>query len=517
MRRGRCWHAQIAMELFSGSVTDIVEVFKQPLREEEISLICRQILSALAYLHKQHRIHRDIKGGNVLIREDGVVKLVDFGGSIDASANGGKANSFIGTPYWMAPELITAMETGTYDTKVDIWSLGITCIEWAELKPPHFNMHAMSALFHIPQSDPPKLQSGGWSGDFVAFLDCCLQKDPANRASAEELLRSTFITKFSRAGLSVLADLVARSREKIRAIDREEVLHSLDQLGGDNDSTGSQTEESQSELAQQLAIGEELVKRKDQPNMTLRPKHLLVRDRHEASKREKEIWRQQMKELRATKERHLKALKQQAKVQQADLEAMQKQHAKENDALARQQEADYERLRRDHREQVEAALRNAAADKRKLHDTMKEREKRDSKDFKLRRKSTLQSMDLAMKQALKESSKDTRKDVKKRQEQEAEQAARSLSETFQREQQQRYDEEMHRLEEVQNEELNQLLLRLAHKVARARARRSGGRDALAVLHAATRRNCNAWRRNCRRAVPCSCSIGRRKCSWCSSS
>ena len=185
------------MEYCNGSVGDVLEVFKEPLAEPEIAGVCKQVLCALDYLHKDRKIHRDVKGGNVLLKEDGTAKLVDFGASAVVDA-GGKTNSFIGTPFWMAPELITAMETGTYDCKaralcalgcgphcavlmrrsprrcarqVDVWSLGITLIEMAEIRPPLFKMHAMSALFHIPQSDPPKLaEPHKWSAAFHDFL-----------------------------------------------------------------------------------------------------------------------------------------------------------------------------------------------------------------------------------------------------------------------------------------------------------------------------------------------------------
>lgn len=114
---------------------------------------------------------RDVKAGNILLTENGTVKLADFGSaSIKCPAN-----SFVGTPYWMAPEVILAMDEGQYDGKVDVWSLGITCIELAERKPPYFNMNAMSALYHIAQNDTPTLQSNDWSDVFKHFVEACLQ------------------------------------------------------------------------------------------------------------------------------------------------------------------------------------------------------------------------------------------------------------------------------------------------------------------------------------------------------
>lgn len=146
--------AWLVMEYCVGSASDIIEVHKRPLREEEISAICDGSLRGLSYLHSLGRIHRDIKAGNILLTEQGIVKLADFG----SAAIKCPANSFVGTPYWMAPEVILAMDEGQYDGKVDVWSLGITCIELAERKPPYFNMNAMSALYHIAQNDAPSLQ-----------------------------------------------------------------------------------------------------------------------------------------------------------------------------------------------------------------------------------------------------------------------------------------------------------------------------------------------------------------------
>lgn len=121
----------LVMEYCLGSAADIIEVHKAPLREEEISAICAGCLAGLSYLHLQSRIHRDIKAGNILLTDAGYIKLADFGSASIASP----ANSFVGTPYWMAPEVILAMDEGQYDGKVDVWSLGITCIELGKYQP----------------------------------------------------------------------------------------------------------------------------------------------------------------------------------------------------------------------------------------------------------------------------------------------------------------------------------------------------------------------------------------------
>uniref|UniRef100_A0A673KFM5 non-specific serine/threonine protein kinase n=1 Tax=Sinocyclocheilus rhinocerous TaxID=307959 RepID=A0A673KFM5_9TELE len=145
--------AWLVMEYCLGSASDLLEVHKKPLQEVEIAAITHGALQGLAYLHSHNMIHRDVKAGNILLTEPGQVKLGDFGSASIVSP----ANSFVGTPYWMAPEVILAMDEGQYDGKVDVWSLGITCIELAERKPPLFNMNAMSALYHIAQNESPVL------------------------------------------------------------------------------------------------------------------------------------------------------------------------------------------------------------------------------------------------------------------------------------------------------------------------------------------------------------------------
>lgn len=205
--------AWLIMEYCLGSASDIIEVHKKPLKEEEISAICQDALQGLDYLHSLGRIHRDVKAGNILLTENGTVKLADFGSASMASP----ANSFVGTPYWMAPEVILAMDEGQYDGKVDIWSLGITCIELAERKPPYFNMNAMSALYHIAQNDSPSLGPGDWSDTFHHFVDTCLQKHPSDRPTAAKLLQHPFI--ISHRPSRVILDLIQRTKAAVRELD----------------------------------------------------------------------------------------------------------------------------------------------------------------------------------------------------------------------------------------------------------------------------------------------------------
>uniref|UniRef100_A0A7I4YEX0 non-specific serine/threonine protein kinase n=1 Tax=Haemonchus contortus TaxID=6289 RepID=A0A7I4YEX0_HAECO len=211
-----CW---LVMEYCIGSAADIVDVLRQGLREIEISAICSETLSALHYLHQLHRIHRDIKAGNILLSDTAHVKLADFG----SASMSDPAQTFIGTPFFMAPEVILAMDEGHYTEKADIWSLGITCIELAERRPPLFNMNAMSALYHIAQNDPPKLapitneNQPEWSDWFKDFVNICLQKDAEQRPATGELLNHPFITRYDHKG--VIQELINRTKAIVMELD----------------------------------------------------------------------------------------------------------------------------------------------------------------------------------------------------------------------------------------------------------------------------------------------------------
>ncbi|GFR79317.1 misshapen-like kinase 1, partial [Elysia marginata] len=166
------------------------------LKEEWIAYVCREILRGLAHLHANRVIHRDIKGQNVLLTDNAEVKLVDFGVSAQLDKTIGRRNTFIGTPYWMAPEVIACDENpdATYDKRSDLWSLGITAIEMAEGKPPLCDMHPMRALFLIPRNPPPRLKNPNkWSPKFHNFVECCLIKDYQLRHSTEQLLKHPYI------------------------------------------------------------------------------------------------------------------------------------------------------------------------------------------------------------------------------------------------------------------------------------------------------------------------------------
>uniref|UniRef100_A0A8C1TWT1 non-specific serine/threonine protein kinase n=1 Tax=Cyprinus carpio TaxID=7962 RepID=A0A8C1TWT1_CYPCA len=180
----------------AGSITDLVKNTKgNTLKEDWIAYISREILRGLAHLHAHHVIHRDIKGQNVLLTENAEVKLVDFGVSAQLDRTVGRRNTFIGTPYWMAPEVIACDENpdATYDYRSDLWSCGITAIEMAEGAPPLCDMHPMRALFLIPRNPPPRLKSKKWSKKFFSFIEGCLVKNYTQRPPTDQLLKHPFI------------------------------------------------------------------------------------------------------------------------------------------------------------------------------------------------------------------------------------------------------------------------------------------------------------------------------------
>ncbi|XP_033977084.1 misshapen-like kinase 1 isoform X2 [Trematomus bernacchii] len=203
----------------AGSVTDLVKKTKgNCLKEDWIAYICREVLRGLSHLHSHHVIHRDIKGQNVLLTENAEVKLVDFGVSAQLDKTIGRRNTFIGTPYWMAPEVIACDENpdAAYDYRSDLWSLGITALEMAEGAPPLCDMHPMRALFLIPRNPPPKLKSKKWSKRFLSFTDSCLVKNHLQRPNTDTLLRHAFIRDLAneRQVRIMLKDHLDRTRKK---------------------------------------------------------------------------------------------------------------------------------------------------------------------------------------------------------------------------------------------------------------------------------------------------------------
>ncbi|XP_014010439.2 mitogen-activated protein kinase kinase kinase kinase 3 isoform X9 [Salmo salar] len=195
LRRDKLW---ISMEYCGGgSLQDIYHV-TGPLSESQIAYMSRETLQGLYYLHNKGKMHRDIKGANILLTDNGYVKLADFGVSAQITATLAKRKSFIGTPYWMAPEVAAVERKGGYNQLCDIWAVGITAIELAELQPPMFDLHPMRALFLMTKSNfqPPKLKDKvKWGNNFHHFVKLSLTKSPKKRPTAEKLLQHPFVSQ----------------------------------------------------------------------------------------------------------------------------------------------------------------------------------------------------------------------------------------------------------------------------------------------------------------------------------
>ncbi|KAI9023250.1 kinase-like domain-containing protein [Hyaloraphidium curvatum] len=204
----------IVMELMTGgSCGDILQT--HTFEEDHIAVILKDVLEGLKYLHSTGKIHRDIKAANILLSESGKVKLADFGvaGQLQ-SMRISKTHTTVGTPNWMAPEVILG---SGHDTKADIWSLGITAIELAKGQPPHSGKHPLQIFKMIPTSPPPEL-TGTFSPELKDFVHKCLRKNPRERPTAAALLDHPFVATALPTGC--LSDLVSASRsareEKLR-------------------------------------------------------------------------------------------------------------------------------------------------------------------------------------------------------------------------------------------------------------------------------------------------------------
>jgi len=180
----------VAMEYMDGgALTEMISICQ--ISEAQIACICKEMLKAMVVIHTGNRIHRDIKSDNVLINLKGDIKLADFGYCAQLTEDVDKRNSVVGTPYWMAPELIKGME---YGVGVDVWSLGIAAIEMAEGDPPYLDFPPLRALFLIATHGAPSLKEPGlWSPTFKDFLGRCLEVDTAKRATSQELLDHPFL------------------------------------------------------------------------------------------------------------------------------------------------------------------------------------------------------------------------------------------------------------------------------------------------------------------------------------
>uniref|UniRef100_A0A673NDU7 non-specific serine/threonine protein kinase n=1 Tax=Sinocyclocheilus rhinocerous TaxID=307959 RepID=A0A673NDU7_9TELE len=218
----------ILIEFCAGGAIDAVMLeLERPLTEPQIRVVCKQSLDALQYLHDNKVIHRDLKAGNILLTLDGDVKLADFGVSAKNTKTIQRRDTFIGTPYWMAPEVVMC-ETSKdrpYDYKADIWSLGITLIELAQIEPPNHEMNPMRVLLKIAKAEPPTLQQPSkWSPKFNDFLKHALDKNVDNRWSTAQLLQHPFVSSVtdSRPLRELIAEAKAEVTEEIEDLKEEE-------------------------------------------------------------------------------------------------------------------------------------------------------------------------------------------------------------------------------------------------------------------------------------------------------
>ncbi|KAM5319391.1 mitogen-activated protein kinase kinase kinase kinase 4 isoform 12-T12 [Glossophaga mutica] len=330
----------------AGSITDLVKNTKgNTLKEDWIAYISREILRGLAHLHIHHVIHRDIKGQNVLLTENAEVKLVDFGVSAQLDRTVGRRNTFIGTPYWMAPEVIACDENpdATYDYRSDLWSCGITAIEMAEGAPPLCDMHPMRALFLIPRNPPPRLKSKKWSKKFFSFIEGCLVKNYMQRPSTEQLLKHPFIRDQpnERQVRIQLKDHIDRTRKKRGEKDETEYEYS-----------GSEEEEE--EVPEQEGEPSSIVNVPGES--TLRRDFLRLqqenKERTEALRRQQLLQEQQLREQEEYKRQLLAERQKRIEQQKEQRRRLEEQQRREREAR-RQQEREQRRREQEEKKRLE--------------------------------------------------------------------------------------------------------------------------------------------------------------------
>ncbi|XP_077199663.1 mitogen-activated protein kinase kinase kinase kinase 4 isoform X4 [Paroedura picta] len=330
----------------AGSITDLVKNTKgSTLKEDWIAYISREILRGLAHLHAHHVIHRDIKGQNVLLTENAEVKLVDFGVSAQLDRTVGRRNTFIGTPYWMAPEVIACDENpdATYDYRSDLWSCGITAIEMAEGAPPLCDMHPMRALFLIPRNPPPRLKSKKWSKKFFSFIEGCLVKNYMQRPSTEQLLKHPFIRDQpnERQVRIQLKDHIDRTRKKRGEKDETEYEYS-----------GSEEEEE--EVPEQEGEPSSIVNVPGES--TLRRDFLRLqqenKERSEALRRQQLLQEQQLREQEEYKRQLLAERQKRIEQQKEQRRRLEEQQRREREAR-RQQEREQRRREQEEKKRLE--------------------------------------------------------------------------------------------------------------------------------------------------------------------
>ncbi|XP_039080818.1 misshapen-like kinase 1 isoform X4 [Hyaena hyaena] len=350
----------------AGSVTDLVKNTKgNALKEDCIAYICREILRGLAHLHAHKVIHRDIKGQNVLLTENAEVKLVDFGVSAQLDRTVGRRNTFIGTPYWMAPEVIACDENpdATYDYRSDIWSLGITAIEMAEGAPPLCDMHPMRALFLIPRNPPPRLKSKKWSKKFIDFIDTCLIKTYLSRPPTEQLLKFPFIRDqpTERQVRIQLKDHIDRSRKKRG--EKEETEYEYSGSEEEEDSHGEEGEPSSImnvpgestlrreflRLQQENKSNSEALKQQQQQQQQQQQRDPEAHIKHLLHQRQRRI--EEQKEERRRVEEQQRREREQRKLQEKEQQRLEDMQALRREEERRQAEREQEYKRKQLEEQ----------------------------------------------------------------------------------------------------------------------------------------------------------------------
>ncbi|XP_031414578.1 mitogen-activated protein kinase kinase kinase kinase 4 isoform X7 [Clupea harengus] len=330
----------------AGSITDLVKNTKgNTLKEDWIAYISREILRGLAHLHAHHVIHRDIKGQNVLLTENAEVKLVDFGVSAQLDRTVGRRNTFIGTPYWMAPEVIACDENpdATYDYRSDLWSCGITAIEMAEGAPPLCDMHPMRALFLIPRNPPPRLKSKKWSKKFFSFIEGCLVKNYTQRPPTDQLLKHPFIRDQpnERQVRIQLKDHIDRTRKKRGEKDETEYEYS-----------GSEEEEEDPPEAE----GEPSSIVNQPGESTLRRDFIRLqqenKERSEALRRQQLLQEQQLREQEEYKRQLLAERQKRIEQQKEQRRRLEEQQRRERE-MRRQQEREQRRREQEEKRRME--------------------------------------------------------------------------------------------------------------------------------------------------------------------
>nr|XP_021334469.1 mitogen-activated protein kinase kinase kinase kinase 4 isoform X2 [Danio rerio] len=330
----------------AGSITDLVKNTKgNTLKEDWIAYISREILRGLAHLHAHHVIHRDIKGQNVLLTENAEVKLVDFGVSAQLDRTVGRRNTFIGTPYWMAPEVIACDENpdATYDYRSDLWSCGITAIEMAEGAPPLCDMHPMRALFLIPRNPPPRLKSKKWSKKFFSFIEGCLVKNYTQRPPTDQLLKHPFIRDQpnERQVRIQLKDHLDRCRKKRGEKDETEYEYS----GSEEEEEESQEQEG--EPSSIVNVPGESTLRRDFIRLQQENK-----ERSEALRRQQLLQEQQLREQEEYKRQLLAERQKRIEQQKEQRRRLEEQQRRERE-MRRQQEREQRRREQEEKRRVE--------------------------------------------------------------------------------------------------------------------------------------------------------------------